>query len=147
MLRVRRRKGVGASRRGLSWGSSPTLPPERQPQRYIRLVLFPLFLISCIALLVATGTSDRDGLGIGLICAVIVVPIVIGYGYFGAPYFRAKSTFRSSPNMRSPIRYAFSDDRITQETATARAELTWETYIKIRETSGYFLLFPQKLLA
>jgi len=43
--------------------------------------------------------------------------------------------------------WIFSDERVKIETAVGSTEIRWEGYLKYRETSKLFLLYPQRNLA
>lgn len=96
----------------------------------------------------ARATGAHESLIVSAaIWAVLFFPIILLFTCYVIPYFAAKSLYKNNANVRSPIHWSFSEELITQQMATGKAELSWSNFIKLRETRDLFLLFPQNHLA
>ena len=119
----------------------------------IRKFLVPLWIIAFIVfasvgfLFTAKAFGWPVPIGMAGLWGVLFVPTFLLIICYVTPYFGARSSYRNSLNLQNPIHYSFSDEVIAQEMATGRAELLWSTFIKVRETPDFFLLFVQKHLA
>lgn len=117
---------------------------------------WPFWLLSLIYLIPVAGAvfalvAKVMGLSIPVSFAglwgALFLPVFLLYLRFGAPYIAARVLFKNNANLKAPIHYSISDDLVTQEMATGRAELRWSTFVRVRETSDLFLMYVQKQLA
>jgi hypothetical protein len=117
--------------------------------------LRPLLTIIAVVLAasIAFGYASSGPSGLvpsllrGGIWGILFFPTFLLLICYVSTYFAAKSLFKSNVNLQNPIHYSFSDDIVIQEMATGRAELRWNTFIRVKETRDLFLLFVQKQLA
>ena len=59
----------------------------------------------------------------------------------------AKTLLQSTPSAQGPMHWLFSDDAIRLDSPTGSSHLEWATYIRVRETTAQFLLYPQTQVA
>ena len=71
-------------------------------------------------------------------------PALVLYLIYGATYFAARSTWKSSQAVRGQVQYSSAHDRIGQVMATGRAELKWNAFPRVKETNDMFLLFVKE---
>ncbi len=109
-------------------------------------ILFLVFASAGFAL-VAKAVGFAVPLTTAGLWSVLFLPALLLWVCYATPYFAAKSLYKSSVNLHNPIHYSFSDDLVTQEMASGRAELLWSTFVRVRETPDLFLFYVQKHLA
>jgi hypothetical protein len=78
---------------------------------------------------------------------IIFPPLFMFLVCYVSPYFGARSLYKNNANFKGEIRYSFSDDGVTIEVTTARSELQWSSFVQVRETRDFFLLFVRKTMA
>ena len=59
----------------------------------------------------------------------------------------AKSLLQSTPSAQGPMHWLFSDGAIRLDSPTGSSHLEWAAYIRVRETTVQFLLYPQTQIA
>jgi hypothetical protein len=85
--------------------------------------------------------------GLPAFWAVVGPPFFLVMLRYWVPYLSARSTYKNSENFRGAFRYSFSDDGVEGEATTSRSELKWSSFLKVRETPDFFLLFTRKTMA
>jgi hypothetical protein len=117
-------------------------------------VIAGLIFIEILAIVGAMGflfAPKADGSSVSSTAASIACafgfPLILLFVCYLNPYLAARSLYKSSANLRSPILWSFSEKLVTHQMATGTAELLWSSFIKARETREMFLLYPQKRLA
>jgi YcxB-like protein len=121
-----------------------------RPRTIAGLVLIEVLAIAGLVGMVlrAKAAGAHESLFVSAsIWGVVFFPTILLFTCYVLPYFGAKSLYKNNANVRSTIHWSFSEQLITQEMATGKAELSWSNFIKFRETADLFLLFPQKHLA
>jgi glucan phosphoethanolaminetransferase (alkaline phosphatase superfamily) len=78
------------------------------------------------------------GMYLPLFALVFVFPILI---VFVAPLF-STGRFLAGPGNTAGARFRFSGSGISTENPTAKVDNNWAIYVKVQETSNYFLLYP-----
>jgi hypothetical protein len=59
----------------------------------------------------------------------------------------AKSLLEGTPSLQGPTHWLFSDSGIRVDSPTGSSHLEWTTYVRVRETTMQFLLYPQAQIA
>lgn len=59
----------------------------------------------------------------------------------------AKSLLQSTPSLKGPTHWLFSDGAIRVDSPTGSSHIEWPTYMCARETTMQFLLYPQTQIA
>jgi YcxB-like protein len=109
-------------------------------------IIFLLFASAGFAL-TAKAVGFAVPFAMGSLWGVLFLPAFLLSMCYVTPYFAAKSLYKNSVNLHNAIHYSFSDDLVTQEMASGRAELLWSAFIRVRETPHLFLFYVQKHLA
>jgi len=115
--------------------------------RIILMIVMTLVGGSALFIIVGRGLGQHVPLGEGATWGILFTPLFFLYLFYGAPYFNAKSQYKNSENLRNTIRYSISDDLVTLQSATARSEMRWTTFLKAQETADLFLLYVRKGIA
>jgi YcxB-like protein len=105
------------------------------------------FLSGLLFKLISPGTAQDSRLWPSLLFGILFAPIFLVTIVYWSCHRAAKSLLRNTPALRGPTRWTFSETGITTEGPTARAELQWQSLLRVRETKQQFLLYPQKNLA
>ena len=115
-------------------------------RRILWIILAVPFTVELI-LLIAKGAGAEVTISSSDIVVGLMLPVVFIFVFYGAPYFAAKSAYKSSANFHHAILWVLTEEVVTQEVATGRGEYLWSTFIKVRETRELFLFYVQKNLA
>jgi hypothetical protein len=78
---------------------------------------------------------------------VFFPPLFLALLLYGSPYLSARNLWKNSSNIRGVSRYSFSERGVDIQSPTARAELQWASFVTVRETSDFFLLYVRKSMA
>ena len=69
--------------------------------------------------------------------------VLVPYALFVLPYFAIRKHIRREPNLAGPFIYVFSEAGVDISTPRSQDHVSWETVIRVSETSTWFFLYPQ----
>jgi YcxB-like protein len=80
-------------------------------------------------------------------CSARVKLKALVVSHFGGRRLRSSSSRRRKLSKKVSPSIGLTDDLVTQEMASGRAELLWSTFVRVQETPHLFLFYGQKHLA
>src|SRR5271165_2139904 len=122
--------------------------------RFRFLAVIPaLMLVASLALYVLLALTppsrehpEKDEKARSLLVNGVPIPAVFVALYFLIPLWSARSVMQN-PNFAGEFLYAFSDEGVTIKTPLSNSDMRWAAFVKARETSWAFLLYPQNAVA
>jgi hypothetical protein len=117
------------------------------------LIVAAIMLIVSVALSVTLALTppspehpERDEQAHSLLVNGIPFPVVVLVLYFLVPLWSARSVMKN-PNFAGEFLYAFSDEGVIIRGPLSNSNLSWAAFVKARETSWSFSLYPQNAIA
>ena len=117
----------------------------KKPRIIVSAVILELFVLVGygVPILRSADANSADSIE-KLVLYALALPAILALAMFVVPRTSAKSIYSKSPNLKGPLHWIFTDEKIIQEAIASRSEALWNVYVKVRETGEFFLLYPQK---
>jgi YcxB-like protein len=116
------------------------------PYKWLVFGISSAVLSAMVAFLVFRQLTGPETVLVGFIGLVGWPAILIGVIHLNSKK-AAKSLLQGTPSLQGPTHWLFSDSAIRVDSPTGSSQIEWKTYMRVRETTVQFLLYPQTQIA
>jgi hypothetical protein len=96
---------------------------------------------------ISSPTNGMPSVWLGSVFGIMFAPVFLYAMVYVGSYSSARSILRNTPALQGSTVWAFTENGISVVGPTARGELQWNSFLRVRETREQFLLYQNKNLA